>query len=137
MDLKEHIFGFLLVALFLVSTFTFVFSFTAENKPVDFDTDEINLAGLEAKLMESKEDSEDYMLSFQSENPLVSFGSLILFSVVGIGKLVINSFSAIYEIVIGGISGVLGIPTMVTGVLTAIILLSLIFSTWKLIKTGK
>lgn len=137
MDLKELIYGFLLVGLFLVCIFSFIFSFTADNLDIELDTDEIDLTGLESKLNSSKSQAEEYMESFQSENPLISFGALILFSIVGIGKLIINSVSAIFNILIGGTSAVLGIPPMVTGVLTAIILMSLIFAAWKLIKTGK
>ena len=137
MDLKELIYGFLLVGLFLVCIFSFILNFTADNSDIELDTDEIDLTGLESSLNKSKSQAEEYMGSFQSENPLVSFGSLILFSIVGIGKLIITSVSVIFNILLGGMSAVLGIPPIITGVLTAIILMSLIFAVWKLIKTGK
>ena len=138
MDLKEFASGFLLLGLFVICLFTFVFGLADNNTEIqNLDTSGIDLDYLETHLNSSKEDAEGYIKNFGSENPVVSLGSLILFSVVGVGKLVINSILITFNIVLGGISNVLGIPPIVTGIISAILMIGLIFAAWKLYHTGK
>ncbi len=137
MDLKDYIAGFLLGALFLVALFTFAFGIAGENDLEGvYNTDKIDLTSLENRLESSRVDANSYMESFSSENPLESFGALVFFSIVGIAKLVSNSVITIFTILFGGISNVLGIPPLVTGTISAILLIGLIMAAWKLHKTG-
>lgn len=138
MDLKHYVISFLLVALFFFSIFTFLTTFIYDNQDIEnLSLEYIGLNDIEQQLAESNENAEGWRQSLEQENPVLSFGALVLFSIWGVGKLIIGSVVTVYSIVIGGLSHILGIPALVTGVITAILLISLIFAIWKMIKTGK
>ena len=138
MDLKDYSSSFIIVGLFIVCLFTFMTLLTGENTEISgIDTSAINLEGLEGQLNSTREDAQDYIEGFSSENPLTAFGELVFFSIWGITKLIINSVILTFNIIFSGIADVLGIPGLVVGIVAAIVLIGLIFAAWKMIKTGK
>lgn len=137
MELKEYAWGFLIAGLFLVSIFSFIFVTVDENSEIPtMETDAIDLDNLESSLESSQAEADSWLESFSSEDPLVSYGSLILFSIIGVVKLVVDSIIIFFNIIIGGISSIFGIPPIVTGTLSAMLLIGLIFAGWKTIKQG-
>ena len=138
MDLKEFATGFLLLALFALALFTFVFQLEDKNTPIEnMDTSGIDLIALEGRLNASTEEANSYMESFSSDNPVENVFNILLFSIVGVGSLVINSILITFNILFGGISNVLGIPPIVVGIIAAITIMGLIFAAWKAYHTGK
>jgi uncharacterized protein YqhQ len=136
---QDYIIGFLLAGLFIVALYSFATG-VATNYGMDsnlVDDEQINLTQLESEINQTSSRAEGWQDKFTSDNFFVSLGSIILFSLWGIFKLiwsVINTLSSIY---LGGLNNVLGIPPLVTGIISAIIILGLIFAVWKSIKTGE
>ncbi len=138
MDLKEFASGFLLLGLFALAIFTFIFTLEDNNtKIANLDTAGIDITALEARLNSSTGEANDYMESFSKDSPVENFFNIIFFSIIGVGKLVINSIIITFNIILGGISTILGIPPIVTSVISAIVIISLIFAAWKVYNTGK
>jgi len=138
MDLKDFIINGLLAALFITCIFTFIFGMTNANKPIiGLDTSGMDLAGLNSSLNDAQGQATDQMGAFTSENPVLAVAGLVLFSVWGVIKLVISSVLILVNIIFGGIGSILGVPPIVIGVITAVLMISMIFAAWKVIKWGK
>jgi len=136
-EFKDYLINGLIVTLFMICLFTFAINFTNVNKPIDMDTEDINLAGLEEAVESTREASKSGLQSIAEDNPIISAGELIFSSIFGVGKIMANSLTVFYNLTFGTISNVLGIPPLVTGTVGAILLISLIFGIWKLVKVGQ
>jgi len=100
-------------------------------------SDKIDFSGLETRLNQTNADATSWGETFKSDNLFVVAGGIVLYSIWGISKLVWNSVISIFVIFTDGASSLIGIPPIAIGVLTAIIIIGLIFSLWRLIKTGQ
>lgn len=136
---KEYLTMFLLVGLFLYGMISFATGLAdSYGIPASrMDTDEVNLSGIREGIGQLNEDSEKWTKSFTSDSVFVATGSLILFSVFGISKLVINSIINMANLIISSVSNLLGLPSIVTGTLMALLLVGLIFAGWRAIKLGE
>ena len=70
------------------------------------------------------------------EQPSLAFGSLVMFSIVGAGRIFTGTLTTIYQIFFVLIAEEIGIPIIVMNTLMAIILITLIFSIWRTIRIG-
>lgn len=136
--LKSYVVTFLIVGLFIVSMFTFVFNFTAANKPIaGFNSEGVNLTGLQNTLQNTQEKAESWQESFSKDNPILALGELVVGSIWGVLKLIGDSIIIIFNIVFGAASQVLGIPPLALAVVSAILIMSIVLAIWKIIKTGQ
>lgn len=135
---QQYIIIFLVAGLFLVALYTFATQ-TAERYGEDFtvDNSKIDLVSLQSQINQTSEDAKTWESRFTSDNIFVATGSIVLFSIWGIMKLVWSSINALITIYFEGAHNVLGIDPMVTGVLTAILIIGLIFAGWRTIKVGE
>lgn len=135
---REYIIIFLVVGLFLVSLYTFGTNI-AENYGKNFTVDDskIDLTQLQTQINETSTEARTWESRFTSDNVFVATGSIVLFSIWGIIKLVWSSINSLITIYLDGIHNVLGIDPMVTGVITAILIIGLIFAGWRNIKQGE
>lgn len=136
---QDYIVFFLLAGLFLIAIYSFASGVAVnyDQDPELIDDELINLTQLESRLNQTRADAETWQDKFTSDNFFVALGSIVLFSLWGIFQLiwsVITSFSSIF---LDGMNNVLGVPPLVTGVISAIIIIGLIFAVWKSIKTGE
>lgn len=137
MELKEMLVSSMLVGLVMICIFSFIFAFTGENTDIEnLDTTGLDLDALETNLNSQKELAEAHQETLSNDNPLTAFGELILLSIVGIGTLVGSTISILVNLIFGGITTTLGIPALVSGIVISIIILGIVFGTWKLIKQG-
>lgn len=136
---QDYIVFFLLSGLFIVALYSFG-SGIAMNYGQDsniIDDEQINFTQLEIELNQTRSRAETWQNKFTSDNFFVAFGSIILFSLWGIFQLIWSVINTIMTIYLGGLHNVLGIPPLVTGSITAILIIGLIFAIWKSIKTGE
>ena len=129
----------LIAGLFLVAIISFATIIAQEQGYTEdlVKSDKINFTGLEQQVTQTSEDANRWGDSFQSDNPLLDFGALILFSIWGIGKLMWGSTMIILNLYLNGLSNVIGISPVVVGSITAIVIISLIFYFWRVIKAGE
>lgn len=136
---KSFIIVFLVAGLFLVAIYSFA---TGVMTNYDKDTsliepDTIDLTQLEEQIGETGSQAQAWEKSFTSDNLFVSLGSIVLFSIWGIFKLMWSSVNALSSIYFEGAYNVLGLDPLITGTLTALLIISMIFAVWRVIKTGE
>lgn len=135
---KSYITIGLLVGLCIMGLFSFSSSLSDNyDKDNVMSTDKINFEDLEETMEETSASAEKWQESFTSDNVFVSTGALIMFSLWGVMKLAWSSITSIFTIYFEGAHNVLGLDPLVTGVLTAILIIGLIFSAWRLIVSGQ
>jgi|TARA_Y100000310_G_scaffold59002_1_gene54318 hypothetical protein len=136
---QDYIVYLLLAGLFIVAIYSFA-SGVAVNYDQDsnlVDDEQINLTQLESELNATRTSAEGWQDKFTSDNFFVALGSIVLFSLWGIFQLMWSVVSTLTTIYIGGLNNVLGVPPLVTGTVTSILIIGLIFAVWKSIKTGE
>ena len=131
--------NFLLAGLFLTAMISFAVIIVGNygNTEELVKSDKIDFSALEEQINQTNKDAERWATAFTSDNPLLDFGALILFSIWGIGKLMWGSVMTILNIYLFGLSNVIGVSPMVTGSIIAVIIISLIFYFWRTIKQGE
>jgi len=138
---KGLIVGFLLVGLFFFAMVNFAYQFAIDNgaNQTIMGNADINksFGKMELQLNESSDTAQGQRQSLESETPIFSAGFFILGSILGAGKVFTSSLIVIFDILTGPISLYLGISSTVIGVITAILLISIIFLAWRLYKLGE
>lgn len=135
---RDYIVATLLVALFIVSFYSFASGIaTRYGADLTLSDDYIDLTSMEAQINETSEDAQDWETTFRSDNPFVATGALIMYGIWGVMKLMWSGVAGTFNIFLQGIYNVLGVPPMVTGVILAIFIIGLIFTAWKTIKSGE
>ena len=129
----------ILASLFIISLYAFATG-TAENYGQDtdlVDDNMLDLTSLEAKVSNSSADAEVWQRRITSDNIFVATGSIVLFSTWGVFKLMWTSTSGIASIYFAGMYNIFGIDPMVTGTISALLIIALLFAIWKVVKTGE
>ena len=137
-DFREYPVNFLLAGLFIISMISFgiVLSHNYGKSEALMKSDKIDFTRLENQINSTSSDANKWADTFKSDNLFVVAGGIVLYSIWGITKLVWTSVTAMLTIFTDGASGLLGIPPIATGVLTAIVIIGLIFGAWRLVKQG-
>lgn len=135
---REYLTIFLLAGLFLVALYSFATGIGNNyGTNMSIDRSKIDLTQLENQINETSTNAKIWEERFTSDNLFVSLGSIVLFSIWGIMKLIWTSANSLVTIYLSGANNVLGIDPMVTGVATAILIIGLIFAGWRTIKAGE
>lgn len=125
----------LLSGLFLISIVGFM-NGLGLNYGQDLSTHYIDTSRVETQINKTSSDANAWGEAFKSDNLFVSAGAIILFSIWGVAKLVWDAIITFMIIYLDIFTALFGIPPIVTGVITAIVVISLIFLAWKTIKQG-
>lgn len=138
-DFREFPINFLLAGLFVIAMVSFAVGIASNYGYSEslMKSDKIDFSALETQVQQTSNDATAWGESFKSDNLFVVAGGIVLYSIWGITKLVWNSVISLLTIFTDGATTLLGVPAMVIGVLTAIVIISLIFSGWRLIKQGQ
>lgn len=131
--------NFLLAGLFLIAMISFAVIIAGNYGHSEelVKSDKIDFSALEEQINQTNTDAERWAESFKSDNPLLGFGSLVLYSIWGIGKLMWGAVVTILHIYLVGLGDVIGISPIVIGSITAIVIVGLIFYLWRAIKSGE
>ena len=134
----NYIVFFLLAGLFVVGLYTWANNVGQNyDRDISISEDKLDLAQLQQDINQTSADAKKWEQSFTSDNLFVALGSIVLFSIWGIFKLIWSSINTLGTIYFDGMNNVLGIDPMVTGVISAILIIGLIFAVYKAIKTGE
>lgn len=140
MSFRETFINFSLVGIFMLAMITFGVQMTNENSANNtlLDNEFINstFQNLQTNLSTFQSDAEGQRQNYEAESPGQGFGTLILFGLLGAGKVFLGMVVGINNILFGAAENVLGIDKTVIGVFTAMLLISLIIFVWRLAKTG-
>ena len=138
-DFKDYPINFILAGLFIICLISFGVALANNygQSGTLMKTDKIDFSRLEKQINSTSADANKWAETFKSDNLFVVAGGIVLFSIWGIVKLIWTSVTAMLTIFTDGATGLLGIPPIAVGVLTAIVIIGLIFAGWRLIKQGQ
>ena len=136
----EFFMKYMLVGLVILSTFSFIVLFQAENEVTDqfgdnsfinstFNDLKTNLGGLQADTQVQKD-------LFETEDPKLGFGSLILKSIVSSGKTFNSMIVGVLNILFILPVVFLGLDPIVVSVLMTVLGIIIIFGLWAVYKLG-
>lgn len=136
---KDFPISFLLASLFLICMISFAVAI-AEDYGYDeslMKSDKFDYTELEEQVNKTSADAEKWSEAFRSDNLFVVAGGIVLYSIWAVLKSIYTSVSLIFTLLFGGASDVLGIPPLVIGVVTAILIITFILAMWRTIKAGE
>lgn len=137
-ELKDYIISFTLVGLMVSCMFIFIISLGSsyDKTSVDLLGESSGFVNLEQKVNQSINESKQWENLLKSDKLLANAAGLVLFSIYGIGNLIYDSTIGFAVLIIDLANNILHVPSMVTGVIMVIIIVLLIFATWKMLKQG-
>lgn len=141
MDFKNLTIIMLLLGLFIFAIMSASIGLTSENNVNNtlMESESINstFGNLQTQLETTQSTTNGTKSAFEQETPTLGTDSFLFSSIINAGKVFTTLISSIFNLTFGLISEVLGISPIILGVLSAILLLSIILLAWKLYKTGK
>lgn len=130
-----------LIGLFVFAMISFVVQFQQDNNQEGtiLDNSLINQSyqSLQTNLTTFRTETQGQKTNFEAELPTSSFGSLIIFSIVSAGKILNGMVLGVYNVLIILPISIFGISPVVAGVISSILLVSIILLLWRLYKAGE
>lgn len=139
-SLRETFITFSLVGLLVLSMLSFVSIGQSENRLNQsiLDNSIINrtLSNLDANLSSFSGEAQTQKDAFDADEPKEGFGTLLIFGIVSAGRKFISLITLVYNTIIVLPAQILGIPEVVTSVMSGILLFTLISLGFKLYRSG-
>ena len=139
-SLREVFISFALLGMFVFATISFIVATQTENnlESTILENAVINktFINLETNLSDFRTQTQTQKESFEGEIPERGFGSLIIFAIVGVGQKFTGLIMTVYNIVIVLPASILGVSPVVIGVMTAILLVSVVLLGWRVYRVG-
>lgn len=131
-------FGILaLVILGLMSFAIIIQSDNSAPQPISSDPNYSHtFSSLNSSLSDLEGTSQSQWNSFKSENPIAGFASIVMFSIVNIGKTFGSLTFSAFSIIIALPVLVLGIPATATSLLLSWLTIAFVVALWILYKLG-
>lgn len=138
---REQWIEFAVVGMFILAMISFIVVMQEKN-----DVDEgiitnpiINktFIKLDQNLSNLRNKTETQRAAYESENPERGFGSLIIFSIVGVSKIFFGLMIGIYNIIIVLPASILGLPEAIMATIEGILIVSMVLLGWALIRIGR
>lgn len=140
MSVKSIIIGSILVGIFTFAIIMFAYQLPIENGVNNSIANDPRVAvlvtSMNSSLQSSFELANSTQQSFNQDNPLAAFGSLVLTSIVGVVKVLGTLPVAFFNAVFAFSNDVLGIPPIVTTAVIAILVISIVLLAWRLYRIG-
>lgn len=141
MEFKGLIITALLVGLFIFAVISFGIQL-AENNNANMsilNNPSINksFASITSELEEAEDTAESGRVGLWSGIPILEEVGIVLDSIVSVGQVFSGMVIGVFGITFELITTTLGIPPIVLGVITAIILISIVLLAWSVFKAGK
>ncbi len=137
---RETFVIFALIGIFVFASISFIVTTQTDNEVTTtiLDNDVINrtYVQLETNLSKFGLQTQTQKESFESEIPERGFGSLIIFSIIGVGQSFTGMIIGVYNVFIVLPASILGVSPVVIGVLTSIIIVSLVLLIWRVYRSG-
>ena len=137
-EFKKLVFGFIFLTLFIFLLLTFVVNVSTENNVNSSALQQgaFNLTSYNQTLSSFEDDSQNLQDRFQKGSIWSNIAGVVVTGIFGIGKSMIVMITTPFSLVAAILIDVLHIPAIVVDVLLGVILLSIIFGIWALIKKG-
>lgn len=131
---------FALVGIFVFAIISFSYNLQANNGVEDTILGDgiINktYSNLNTDLNKFRDESQGQKTNFEEGGLSVSFGSLVLTTIGSIGKVFNGMIIGVFGILIVLPAQILGINSLVIGVIEAILLLTIMLSLWRVYRQG-
>lgn len=132
--------NFLILALVIFAAISFIIQFQSENNVQDkiIDNSLINdtYSNLDEDLGDLRDQAQAQKTLFERETPTVTSGVLLLYSIISAGKvfnaMIIGLFNELIKLPVV----LLGVDPIIIGVLSTILIFSIIIYLWILYKVG-
>jgi len=138
---KSLIIGALLVGLFIVAFLQGFNQLAIDNdKPnVLLENDALNrtITSINTSIKDVDATVNKTKVKFEEEKSSVATGFFLLESIFSAGRTFTTMVVAVFTGTFTAFAEILGVPTIVIGVVTAILLISVILMLWSLYKTGR
>ena len=131
-DLPKNL---LLSGLVIVCMIAFMVGI-GDNYGEDLSTEYVDTDRITEELNATSEKANAWAEAFKSDNLFVSTGTIVLLSIWGVIKLIWDVIITFVTIYLDIFVALFGIPPIVTGVFTAVVVITLIFLAWRTIKQG-
>ena len=140
-SLKGMIIAIILIGLYAVAMLSFV-TFVAEENDADINITENEavsnaMGGLIEKLNETETIANTQRNNTESDTKSQETGFLSLGSIIGSVKVFTGMFVGVFNLIGQVAQKTLNIPPLVLSVITAILIITMIFFGWRLIKVGE
>jgi hypothetical protein len=137
-NFKKMLFGIVLTTLFSVLVIGAAISF---GNSYGRDTSEIvgslNYHALNSSISDVQSTSENLRRSFERQSIWSAVAGIVVTGIFIIAKSMVLMIIFPFSLILGIMINVLHIPIIVSGVITGLLLLSIIFGIWKLLKLGE
>lgn len=139
MEYKDYIIGFVLTLVVFVSVTTFLSGIAVNYGYSEgyMEDERIDLTGMSANLSKLEGDTQSWQNLFTSDDAfdtIKAIGEIALGSVVQIIFLIFAVPIAMFNLIAVGSIDVLGVPTLIIGVILDILIIGMIFAGWKLLR---
>lgn len=140
-DFRSLIISFLIIGLFFFCFVSFAYHIQIDNNAnrTILDDSQMNstLGWITSNITESEDKALAQRNSTEAEVVEAPEGAFILKSIVSGGISFISMFVGIYNVTIGFIFKAIGIDTIIFQTLTSIIIITIVFLFWRLVKVGE
>jgi hypothetical protein len=142
MELRTMPINLMLVGLFALAMIAFaigIYSINDTSNTFANDPRIINATNsLNSSLNDARVTSDKIKSAFESEgdNPIIGFGNIILFSILGAGKLISGITIGMFLVLTTLVFDVLGINPIVFAVISAGLIISIVLLSWRLYRQG-
>lgn len=132
-----------IIGAVIITLFAFILIYWSSSLGVVYDKDttklvggQLNYTGLNDTLESAQNTAETWKQLFTEQTDLFSFGGVVITGIFELAKTMWNFAIAPFVIILDMAQGVLDIPPTITGILIFMIIVTLIFALWRLIKVG-
>lgn len=131
---------FMFIAIVMFSIFGLIVSTQNDNdvaiKLTDNTLMNVTIGNLTEDLGALRDKSQEQKTLFEDENPTSGFGTILLFSIVSVGKTFNSMIVGIFNVLITLPVSFLGLDPAIIGIITALLLLTIILGAWRVYKLG-
>ncbi len=132
--------NFLFIGLMVFSILTFIIIVQSDNNAANPIIDDPLISTTYFNLSEDlgtlRNQSQAQKGLFESENPTIGFGSILLFSILSAGKVFNGMIIGIFTLLIKLPVVVLGLDPILLSVLGTLLIVTILFSLWAVYKLG-
>lgn len=138
-SLQLTIGGFVLLSLFMFLSLVFLVSVAQDNgkDTTQFEEGAFSLDPYESFLEDVQGDSEDFRKRFEKGNIFSVVSGIVFEGIFGLANdmvvLAITPFTLFAQV----LNNIIGIPSIVVSVILGLLILSIVFGIWALVKIGR
>ena len=138
---KDYMIGFILAGLFLYCLIAFAVNAQLNNDVAHPITEDSRVglvySNLQSNLSGVENTANSSRTNFEQDTPTAGVLGFSMTAIVGVGKTLTATISNMYNITLGAVFGILGIPTIVLQVIGSILVLFIVLLLWRLYRVGE